>query len=364
MASPNSREEDYDLYKNNNGDLRWSWKDFCFYLIADKGKYGNRFKHYVEFYNDFYEGRRVIEEDCASHGSIIEIPDYNIAFLTLNSCYNLDHLNDSGSIYTGAVTENGIRISDLDKRGYLLCAVWHHHVSGLPTEHNYLDYRILSSLMRYNIQMGLFGHQHKSTIVQRYDDVLEEKEMFLISTGCLYGNRNQLPPGTSRQYNLVGIKMRGQSVEVSVRVRKDQSENLFQLPIWANAKIGNSNRDVVVKTLKLKEPIQVAPSELINEINERTRKEEDYRRGISALVPFRTDNPIVEHYIDDYIAFLEPEDCYFVKDSLGEIKSETQAMYLLGSAKVLRDKSFLDQLRQIDYIKNHNAPGVKVLRDE
>jgi len=364
VVSANSREEDLKSYWKGGGELRWSWKDFCFYKIADKNKYENRFDHYVRFYNDFYEGKRIMEQDCALHGKVIELPDYKIAFLTLNSCHNLDHLNDSGSIYTGAVTENGIRLSDLDKKGYLLCAVWHHHISGLPSEQNYLDYRILTSLMRYNIQLGLFGHQHKSKIVQRYVDVTEEKEMFLISAGCLYGNLKQLPPDTSRQYNLIGIKIHGQEADVTVRTRKDQSEGQYMIPSWGHAKIGNSNKDYVSKTLYLRHPEEVPSIEIINEINERTRKTGNYIQGISELVPYRADNIVVEHYIDDYIDYLRTEDCYCVKDALVEIKSEKQAMYLLGSAKALRDNGFLEQLKQIDYINNHDSSMVRILRDE
>ena len=364
LPSINKKEDDLETYRKGGGELRWSWKDFCFYKISDKVKYETRFVHFVHFYNDFYEGKRIIEQDCALHGKVIEIPDYNIAFLTLNSCHNLDHLNNSGSIYTGAVSENGIKLSNLDKKGYLLCAVWHHHVSGLPTEHNYLDYRILSSLMRYNIQMGLFGHQHKSKVVQRYSDVTEEKEMFLISAGSLYGNLKQLPADTSRQYNLIGIKIHGQEVEVTVRTRKDQSEGLYKIPRWGHAKIGNSNRDFVTKTLGLTQPAPVPSDEIINEINERTRKTGDYKQGILELVPYRSDNPIVERYIDDYIDCLKPEDCYYVMETLGELRSEKQAMYLLGSAKARRDKGFLEQLKQIEYIKNHDSSMVGILRDE
>lgn len=364
MPSTIDRKEDYKVFKTGKSNIRWSWNDFGFYKIVDRDKYEKRFCHFVKFYNDFYSGMRLLQEECALHGSLIEIGSHNIAFLTLNSCYNLDHLNDAGSIFAGAVTEHGRELTKLNNKGYLLCAVWHHHISGLPTEHNYLDYRILTSLMRYNIQLGLFGHQHKSKVVQQFFDVTEEKEMFLVSAGCLYGNVKQLPPDTSRQYNLISVKMNGQQVRIEVRTRKDQSEGQYQIPSWGHSNIGNSNHDVVVKELSLPKPNETPINELINELDVKTRTSGDFLQGIRELVTMREKNEIVEHYIDDYIVNLKPENCFEVLDILGEIRSQRQAMYLLGAAKTLRDKKLLEHLKTVAFIKNNEDPMVKILMDE
>lgn len=364
VPSTNDRREDYKIFKIGESNIRWSWNDFGFYKIANRDKYEKRFCHFVRFYNDFYGGIRTLQEDCALHGDVIEIGSHNIAFLTLNSGHNLDHLNDAGSIYPGAVTENGRELSSLKKKGRLLCAVWHHHISGLPTEHNYLDYRILTSLMRYNIQLGLFGHQHKSKVVQQFFDVTEEKEMFLVSAGCLYGNVKQLPPDTSRQYNLISVKMHGQQARIEVRTRKDQSEGQYQIPSWGHSNIGNSNHDVVVKELSLPEPTVIPINDLINELDIKIRTSGDYLCGIRELVPLREENAIIERYIDDYIDNLKPENCYEVFDILGDIRSQRQAMYLLGAAKSLRDQKLMTQLKAVAFIKNSEDPMVVILRDE
>ena len=362
--SNNDRKEDYKLFRIGERNIRWSWDDFGFYKIEDRDKYEKRFCHFVRFYNAFYGGIRTLQEDCALHGNVLEIESHNIAFLTLNSSHNLDHLNDAGSIYPGAVTENGRELSKLNKKGYLLCAVWHHHISGLPTEHNYLDYRILTSLMRYNIQLGLFGHQHKSKVVQQFFDVTEEKEMFLVSAGCLYGNVKRLPPDTSRQYNLISVKMHGQKVRIEVRTRKDQSEGQYQIPSWGHSNIGNSSHDVVVKVLNLPEPTVIPINDLINETDVKIRTNGDYLQGLRELTALRKENAIVERYIDDYIENLKSEDCYNVLDILGEIRSQRQAMYLLGAAKSLRDKKLMEQLKTVAFIKNSKDPMVIILRDE
>lgn len=361
--SPKKRSDDYQNYRYGKGNLRWSWDDFKFFVITDRKKYENRFNHFVTFYNDFYEGKRTIKEDCTLHGNVIDLPEYNISFLALNSCHNLDRYNDVGSIFTGAVSDEGPRLSELDKKGRLLCAVWHHHISGLPTEHNYLDYRILSTLMRYNIQIGLFGHQHKTKVVQQYYDVTEEKEMLLICSGCLYGNIKQLAPNTSRQYNLISVRMNDRIADIEVRTRKDESEGQFQYPSWCHSTIGNSNRDSVKKTIHLSEPSE-SFIDAINQIDTVTRKSGNYIEGLSSLMQLGERDEIIDNFIDNYLEKIDAKYCRYVLDTIREPRTEKQAMYLLGSAKNLRDNILFNALRGYELIKNSSNPMIRILRDE
>ena len=361
--SMKDRKVDYQDYKAGDPSLRWSWDDFSFLTISDRERYEKRFNHYVEFYNDFYNGHRITSEDNALHGNVIDLPDYNISFLALNSCHNLDRYNDTGSIFTGAVSENGIRLGELERKGRLLCGVWHHHISGLPTEHNYLDYRILSTLMRYNIQIGLFGHQHKAKVVQQYHDVTEEKEMLLICSGCLYGRAKQLSPNTSRQYNLITVNMQDDNAEIEIRTRLDESEGQFQYPSWGEGKPSNSKKSVIRKTISLTKP-DGSLTEYINEVDTKTRSKGDYKYGIKCLAALRNGHDIVERYIDDYLEKMKPEDVDFVLETIGEAKTDKQAMYMLGAARVLRNKMLLSNLKQMNYIKQCKNQMVIVLRDE
>ena len=50
------RESAKERYLKGDPQYRWSWKDFCFYLINKEEEYASRFKFFVEFYNRFYEG--------------------------------------------------------------------------------------------------------------------------------------------------------------------------------------------------------------------------------------------------------------------------------------------------------------------
>lgn len=363
FASKRDKKTDYKFYKMGASNLRWSWEDFSFYEISNYEIYENRFIYFVEFYNAFYNGIRTITEDCVKHGSIIDIPQYNITFLALNSCYNLDQYNDSGYIYPGAVTENGRELSMLNKKGRLICAVWHHHISGLPTEHNYMDYRVLSSLMQYNVQIGFFGHNHKSHIVQQYTDVTEENEMLLISAGCLYGNYKELPTGVSRQYNLVTIKMENSTANVEIRTRQDCRFDLYSIPFWEEYSIGKSGKNVISKFLQLKVP-EDNLDDRINDINELVKKTGEYKHAIEEMAKIRRASPIVNKYIDEYLSKMEATDVEFVLDKIGEPESNQQAMYCLNSAKILRNDELFEQIKNMIFVKNNNNHLVKILRDE
>ena len=47
------RESAKERYLKGDPQYRWSWKDFCFYLINKEEEYASRFKFFVEFYNRF-----------------------------------------------------------------------------------------------------------------------------------------------------------------------------------------------------------------------------------------------------------------------------------------------------------------------
>jgi DNA polymerase II small subunit/DNA polymerase delta subunit B len=46
------------LWEENN-NIRWSWKDLKFYKIAKEEFYNKRFDDFIEFYNNFYSGKRI-----------------------------------------------------------------------------------------------------------------------------------------------------------------------------------------------------------------------------------------------------------------------------------------------------------------
>lgn len=118
-----------------------------------------RFDLFKSFYNDFFSGIRELPENVDKDSYIIELPLYHIAFACFNSCYRLDHLNPMGCICPDAISKAHERLTTLKNMGFLLVGVWHHHVSGLPVENNYMDYRILNAMMQEDIKLiGIRPH--------------------------------------------------------------------------------------------------------------------------------------------------------------------------------------------------------------
>ena len=189
LSPEEKAKEDYESLWKAESFVRWNWEDRRYYHVNNRELYATRFDLFVNFYNSFYTGIRQLPENMEKESYIIELSQYKAAFVCFNSCYCLDHLNPMGCICPDAVTLAHGRLSVLRKMGYLLVGVWHHHVSGLPTENNYMDNRILNAMMRESIKVGLFGHQHVSTAIQEYSDITAKQSILLISSGSLYGNR-------------------------------------------------------------------------------------------------------------------------------------------------------------------------------
>ena len=192
LSPEENAKEDFNRFKMADPEVRWNWDDKRFYHITNDAHYKARFDLFREFYNDFYSGIRKLPDDLDRSSYIVELNDYQIAFVCFNSCHRLDHLNPMGCICPDAVAQAHPKLVGLKNMGYLLVGVWHHHVSGLPVENNYMDHRILDAMMREDIKVGLFGHQHVSTVIQEYSDITSKQSILLISSGSLYGNRHQL----------------------------------------------------------------------------------------------------------------------------------------------------------------------------
>lgn len=116
------REMAKNRYFKGDPNYRWNWKDFHFYLIDNEDEYASRFRFFVEFYNRFYKDIRSID-NCDMMNSVIDLPDYNIAFATFNSCYRIDHLNQVGKINTNAIAASQANLSKVFKYGRFIIAI-------------------------------------------------------------------------------------------------------------------------------------------------------------------------------------------------------------------------------------------------
>lgn len=354
--STNDKNSDIKDLWRMNPTLRWSWKDFMFHRITIPETYDNRFDLFVEFYNNFYNGIRSITGKPEEFSEIIDLPEYGIAFVLFNSCYRLDHLNFSGAICPSSVTNLSRQLNEIYKMGQLLVAVWHHHTMGLPPETNYLDYRILQAMLANHIHVGLYGHQHKSQVINTYSDIDEEESMLLICSGSLYGQRKELATGCSRQYNLIAIDKTPDIARLCVNVRNDQQPD-YDIPHWTLGTIGNKGRHSYSKDIRLYKP---SGEELLMKLDDEARKSGDYNAAIRKIITLGSQIPKYNDYLDEYLSksSLTTDEILSI---LTEPASETQALLLINAALKSKNSEIKSMVKSNHYINMSPSPMVKDL---
>lgn len=324
------------------GEQRWSWKDLSFYSIENQEQYETRFDLFVEFYNNFYaelRPKRTWEVPCEKKAQIIDLPEYNLCFLALNSCYRLDHLNDSGSIFPSALTSVQRKLISVAKRGSLVIGVWHHHTYGLPYENNYLDYRILQSLIDAQVKIGLYGHQHLTSILDEYHDLTRKERILLISSGSLYGNRDQLLTGCPRQYGLISLEFQEEGVALTLHVRKDPTN--FDIPSWCQGQIGTSSLVEYHEQIKL---CKLKIESFIQNIDYYVQQTHDYQTGYTEILKYTDlDRETCLKFADSYLSHIT--NYSFIQSVISVPETDFQFMYLLNAAVELRDTKLINRLK-------------------
>lgn len=352
-----NKEKDLkDFFSGNDPWLRWSWKEFCFYKVTNKDKHKTRFANFIEFYNRFYQGRWTWD-DCENRAQLIDLPDYNITFATFNSCYRLDHLNFSGAICSTAVTNQYKSLKALDDIGRLVIGVWHHHTTGLPMQNNYLDYRIMQSMIKDRIKIGLYGHQHISEVVNEYKDITAKKKMILISSGSLYGNKRLLA-NYPRQYNIITINMDDGKADMTLHVRKDQNPMDYDIPSWGKSHVGNSDVEEYSEEIALERP---SLEQIIEFADKMVQKKGLYGLAIRMLLPHAENEMMVNKMIDSYISHIadNPE---LILNLIKKPMTNVQVYAVLNAGLETKNIEVLARLLAMASVKSCEWGPVKELR--
>ena len=369
LSPEDKLKEDYKLMKEAAPHVRWSWDNRRCYHITNKKLYATRFDLFKEFYNNFFAGIRELPKDVDEDSDIkdshikdsyiVELPLYYIAFVCFNSCYRLDHLNPMGCICPDAISKAHDRLVALKNMGYLLVGVWHHHVSGLPVENNYMDYRILNAMMQEDIKMGLFGHQHVSTAVQEYSDITTKQSILLISSGSLYGNRYQLVTGVPRQYNVIEMNFRDEEVKLKLNVRKDNSQYGYDIPQWILSPIGMKSLPYYEHTLNVEKP---KIEYLVADLDKTVRERGDYGEACLRLMEFGLDNELALKYFDSFIS--KVDNPKLLKELLRNPVTISQYMTALDAAVSLKDIDWIKGLMQNEQFVNEKSPYLSELKEQ
>jgi UDP-2,3-diacylglucosamine pyrophosphatase LpxH len=342
------RETAKDRYFKGDPNYRWNWEDFHFYFINNENEYASRFRFFVEFYNRFFKDIRSID-NCDMLNSVIDLPEYNIAFATFNSCYRIDHLNQVGAINTNAIAASQANLSKAFKYGRFIVGVWHHNISGVPTQVNYLDSKVLHGLMDFHIQLGLYGHQHHAEALYEYHDIFKQGRMTLISSGCLYGRGKAMPEGTHCQYNILEIEQNEKKVYVTLHVRED--ETAWDIPSWRKKQIDGKDS----YRMEFDLPI-IDYKRLLSDFVNQAKSKGEYKKAVENLISIRDKESSADKFIDEFIKELSNEDICEIKFIP---KTTTQIITVLGACIETRAWNTFDKT-----IANVNMEGIKNLQIE
>jgi len=74
-----------------NSSLRWSWTELGFYRITDKKRYLNRFRHFAETYERFYENKRTFALEPEKQFEVFDFPEHSFCVAALNSCFKVPY---------------------------------------------------------------------------------------------------------------------------------------------------------------------------------------------------------------------------------------------------------------------------------
>lgn len=240
----------------------------------------------------------------------------------------------------------------------MVVGVWHHHTTGLPYENNYLDYRILQAMIDAKVKIGLYGHQHLTSILNEYHDLTKKERILLISSGSLYGSRNQLVTGYPRQYGLISLKFQENGVVMSLRVRKDPTN--YVIPSWCESQIGTSALTTYEEFLELP-PIK--PESFIQQVDDYVQRTHDYKSGYKQMMSFIDLNrDSVLRFSDTYLNHIKDND--FILVNVTNPETDTQYQTLLRAAIELKDKSLIIRLKMDDRYNQIKGTLMNYLRDE
>lgn len=341
---------------------RFDWKTLSFFEIKvkvdeDDDAYSQRFVSFESFYNAFYDSiGRKFPAKPEKEAYTLEFPEDNIAFACFNSCYQLDHLNVMGAIDNDSIHSIYNSLRDYYSKGYLVIGVWHHHLYGPPYRDDFMNKDFTEHLAQNHIPVGLYGHQHKSEVVEALSDLSDDMDLdkvMLISAGTLFGSKKEMLPGVKRQYNVINVAVTNGKAHLDVFFREDK-KNDSDYPIWGKKPVPNDKKcigfDIQLNHL--------SDDDLIHVIDDETRKSNNFKQGIVRLQALNFEKG--KGMIDAYLQKLNiAEDAEFLVENIQNPQTEIAYAYLLQALMSLGRKEEIKKWLDMGLFKDSKSPLVK-----
>ena len=199
-----------DLYETliaPNSTYRWSWKDRALFRVHDDCLYQQRMSRYWDFAESFYQNVSLpLPIDRGRGFQLFELYDKQIIVAAFDSIYGNDCFAQPGAIDSSAVGQCALALRDNSRSYDLRVAVWHHSIQGPPTQMDYMNVAQVHEMIGHGFQLGLHGHQHKSSTMTTVAHLDRVRTMAIVSAGSLCASTRELPRGVNRQYNVVVVE--------------------------------------------------------------------------------------------------------------------------------------------------------------
>lgn len=196
---------------------------------SDRSEVFRKFQHYGEFYNRYFSGISLFDNDNYFWTRHINVDQRKIAILGLNSAWMCSFNKDDGDIYRDdgilLVGERQIN-SARDRVGEendLIISLLHHPYSSLNQE---FEAHRTTSLLRRHSDFVLRGHVHRSDFVH---EMALAGETIVIPAGAAYDRRDRPTSG----YNIVRLNLATGKGELFLRRYEDDPNEW--MPDLANA---------------------------------------------------------------------------------------------------------------------------------
>jgi predicted phosphodiesterase len=339
-------------YAPEDSDYRWDERDLESprkLRKIDRSRYNERFKHFQDFIEGFYKNSshpthdrlfQLLKSD-EDHWSAHVFQEEQIAFYGFNSCKGNDYYWNGAAIEEAAI-RNAAQHARTHAHGMLLCAVWHHGLSGSRGAADYISVAELGRMRNAGFQVGFHGHTHQ-TQSQDLRPLLGDR-FAVIGTGSFGASHIQRPGGALNEFAVV--RLSGKRLVSQVYTRNDEHQG------WARGKPD-------IFDLRPPVPSAVAMDDL-SEVASHTRSVKvGCRLGIADIhvkfedalvygkvvlgIPRRNDVNI--HHTDERVGPLVPgtlvekevsadSDCYFLRGN-GERHSSIEWSYSISNAFAL-----------------------------
>lgn len=336
---------------------RFDWKTLSFSKIDNEKYYELRFETFETFYNTFYnEIGRKFPAQPENEAYTLEFSEDKIAFACFNSCYQLDHLNVMGAIDNDSIHSIYTSLHNFYAKGYLTIGVWHHHLYGPPYRDDFMNKDFTEHLAENHITVGLYGHQHKSEVLEALSDLSDDMNLdkvMLISSGTLFGSKKEMLPGIKRQYNVINVEVANGKAHLDVFFREDK-KNDSPYPIWGEKHVPNDKKCIGFD-VKLN---YLSDDELIRIIDDEARKSHDFKHGIIKLQALNTE--MCMNLIDEYLQKLNiAENAEFIIENFQNPDTEIAYAYLLLSLMHIGRKEEIKKMLDMKLFKDSQSLLVK-----